>query len=83
MIFMGISKRLVFLLGMMWQAKHGRFVVEQDVELTPRWAEWFVKRTRAKLGGTIVRKRVEQGGNLSKLAGTGAGAGRNCQGWTG
>ena len=83
MIFMGISKRLVFLLGMMWQAKHGRFVVEQDAELTPRWADWFVNWTRAKLAGTIVWKRVEQGGTFSKLAGSGAIAGWNCQNWIG
>ena len=57
--------------------KHGRFVVEQDVGVTQRWAEWFVNWSRTKLGGTIVWNRVEQGGTLSKLAGTSAGASWN------
>ena len=56
--------------------KHGRLVVEQDVGVTQRWAEWFVNRSRTKLGGTIVWNRVE-GGTLSKLAGTSAGASWN------
>ena len=57
--------------------KHRRFVVEQDVGVTQRWAERFVNWSRTKLGGTIVWNRVEQGGTLSKLAGTSAGASWN------